>query len=125
MAKHLLWVDDTKLLLDQTRKYTLHSVTYKCLYITKMGIPDIEPTVAFLCTRVLNRNEYDWKNLERLLNFLKNTINDKRYIGVFNIESLYTWIYAAYSVLPDMKIHTGGRYFSDEACCTAVSEIKI
>ena len=30
-AKHLLWVDDTKPLLDQKRKDTLHSVTDKCL----------------------------------------------------------------------------------------------
>ena len=41
--------------------------------------------------------------------FLNNTINDKRYIRVFNIESIYTWIYAAYAVHPDMKIHTGGQ----------------
>ena len=88
----MIWVDDTKLLLDQKRKDTLHIVTYKCLYITKRVIPDIDPTVAFLFTRVLKSNEYDWKNLEKLLIFLKNSIDDKRYIGLFNLESLYTWI---------------------------------
>ena len=106
-AKHLLWVYDTKPLLDQKRKYTPHSVTSKCLYITKRGRPDIDSTVAFLCKRVSKSNEDDWKKLERLLVFLKNTINDKSYIGVFNIESLYTWIDAAYAVHPDMISHTG------------------
>ena len=54
------------------------------------------------------RNEYDWKKLERLLVFLKNTINNKRYIGVFDLESLCTWIDAACAVNIDMKSHTGG-----------------
>ena len=40
-AKHLLWFDDTKPLLDHKCKDTLHSVTAKCFYITKRGRPDI------------------------------------------------------------------------------------
>ena len=60
---------------------------------------------------VLKSNEDDWKKLVRLLLFLKNTIDDKRYIGVFDLESLYTWIYVAYDVHLDMKIHTGGSIF--------------
>ena len=72
-----------------------------------MGRPDIDPTVAFLCKRVTNSNKDDWKKLERLLVVLKNTIDDKRYIRVFDVDSLYTWIDAAYDVHLDMKIHTG------------------
>ena len=108
MAKNLLWVDDTKLLLDQKLKDTLHSVTSKCLYITKRGSREIDPTVAFLCTRVFKSNYDNWKKLERLLMFLKNTTDDKIYIGVFNVESLYTWIDSAYACHPEMKIYTGG-----------------
>ena len=73
-----------------------------------MGRPDINTTVVFLCTRESKINEDDWNKLERLLIFLKNTIDEKIYIGVFNLESLYTWIYTSYAVHPDMKIHTGG-----------------
>ena len=89
-AKQLLFVDDTKPLLYQKLKDVIHSVTSKCLYITEKGRTDIYPTVAFLCTRVSKRNEYEWKKPEKLLVFLKNTIDDKRYIGVFKIKSLYT-----------------------------------
>ena len=71
-AKNLLWVDDTKPLLDQKRKDTPHSVTTKCLYITKRKSPDTDPIVVFLCTIVLKINEYDWNKLERLLIFLRN-----------------------------------------------------
>ena len=84
-AKHLLWVYDTKPLLDQKNKYAPYIMNAKYLYITKGGRTDIEPTVEFLCTRVSKSNEDDWKKLDRLLIFLKNTIDDKRYIGVFNI----------------------------------------
>ena len=56
------------------------------MYITKRVRPDIEPTVALLCKRVSKRNEDDWKKLERPLVFLKNTIDDKIYIGVFDLE---------------------------------------
>ena len=73
----MLWVDDKKPHLDQKRKDTLHSVTDKCLYITKKGRPDFDPTVVLLCTKVPKINEDDWKKLERLLIFLKNAINDK------------------------------------------------
>ena len=48
------------------------------------------------------------RNLERLLIFLNNTIDDKRYIGLFNLESLYTLIDVAYTVHLDMEIHIGG-----------------
>ena len=104
----MLWVDDTKTLLDQKRKYTLHIVTAKCLYTTKRGRPDINTTVAFLFTRVPKSNYDYWKKLDRLLIFLKNTIDDRRYIGILNLESLYTWIDSAYTVYPDMNSHTGG-----------------
>ena len=89
-AKHLLWVDDTKPLLDQKSKDTLRNVNYKCLYITKRGRPYINPTVAFLFTRVSKSNEDDCKKLERLLIFMNNTVDNKRCIEVFNIESFYT-----------------------------------
>ena len=34
-------------------------------------------------------------------------IDDKRYVGVFSLEALYTLINAAYAVHPDIKSHTG------------------
>ena len=77
------------------------------MYVTKRGKQDIKLTVAFLCTRAAKSNEYDWKKLERLLVFLKNTIDDKIYIRVYNLEPLYTWIDSAYAINPDMKSHTG------------------
>ena len=38
-------------------------LTAKLLYIKKSKIPDIEPSVEFLITRVVNSNVEDWKKL--------------------------------------------------------------
>ena len=61
-AKHLMSVNDDENKLQGKRRDTFHSVTEKLLYIEKRARPDIEPTVAFLCTRVDRSDEDDWKN---------------------------------------------------------------
>ena len=96
-TKYLLWVDDNKPLLNAERNARFHSVVAKCLYITKRAQPDIEPAVAFLCTRVSKSNKDDWNKLERLMTFLKNTINNKKGTLVYNTsrtsirENSYQW----------------------------------
>ena len=80
----------------------------KLLYLCKRGRPDIEPTVAFLCTRVAKSDVEDWKKLIRLLSFLKKTIDDTRIIGASCLNRLSTWIDAAHAVHEDMKGQTGG-----------------
>ena len=60
--------------------------------------------------------------MERLLIFLKNTNNDKRHIGLFNLESIYTWIDAEYDVHPDMKSHTGGAVSFGQGMLHCLSE---
>ena len=78
------------------------------MFIAKRARPDIEPTVAFLCTRVTKSDVHDWKKLSRLLSYIQGTIDDKRIIGASSICSLFTWIDAAYAVYKDMKGQTGG-----------------
>ena len=78
------------------------------LFICQRARPDIEPTVAYLCTRLSKSTIEDWKKLRRLVSFLKGTINDKRIIGIISLENMYTWIDAAYDVYNDMRSQTGG-----------------
>ena len=85
-----------------------HSTVAKLLFTGKRGRPDLEPYIAFLCTRVSKSTESDWKKLLRVLRFAKQTIGDKRTIGASSLSDLYTWIDAAYAVHPDMKSQTGG-----------------
>ena len=95
--------------LDEDRKEIFHSVVAKLLYITKRARPDIEPSVAFLCTRVSRSSESDWLKLKRVLGFLQNSIDDVRVIGANSLQEVYTWVDASYGVHDiDMRSHTGG-----------------
>ena len=107
-AKGLTEVDSKSQRLDTKRSKLFHSVVAKLLFISKRARPDIEPTVNFLCTRVTKSTEQDWLKLKRLLTFIKNTINDKRYIGMKGMGEIFTWVDAAYGVYDDMRSRTGG-----------------
>ena len=74
----------------------------------KRARPDIEPAISFLCTRVSSPNVVDNVKLTRVLRYLQNTIEDCRVIGINNMDTLETWVDAAYAVHPDMRSHTGG-----------------
>jgi hypothetical protein len=83
-------------------------VVAKALYISKRARPDIESTLAFLCTRVSSPDEDDWKKLKRILSYLKGTIDDVRVIEATGLNCLTTWVDAAYALHNNMRSHTGG-----------------
>jgi hypothetical protein len=107
-ARHLMTVNENAKKLNAEQKDIFHSITAKLLYLEKRARPDIEPVVAFLCTRVRDADEDDWKKLKRVLVYLKQSINDKRIIGCDGLENIFTWIDAAFAVHPNMRSHTGG-----------------
>ena len=107
-ARHLWKTDNKSEELDTERSEIFHSISALLLFITKRVRPDIEPTVAFLITRVSKSNVDDWQKLKRVLIWLKNTIDEPRIIGASTLDELYTWIDAAYAVHDNMRSHTGG-----------------
>ena len=94
--------------LSKKKSDVFHSVVAKLLWVMKRGRPDIETTIAFLCTRVKCPTCQDWCKLRRLISFLYDTIDDNRIIGADNLLTLLTWIDAAYAVHNNMRSHTGG-----------------
>ena len=48
----------------------------KGLFLTKRRRQDIEPTIAFLCTRVKKPTQQDWNKLSRMMTFLNQTKKD-------------------------------------------------
>ena len=105
---HLFNVRDNATPLSEEKADIFHSVVAKMLYIMKRVRPDLEPTVAFLSTRVSCSTEDDWIKLKRLMEYVNSTLDDKRIIGANGLSSLQTWIDAAYAVHPNMRSHTGG-----------------
>ena len=60
-SEHLREVDPNGIKLDDERKQIFHTITARSLFCGKRARPDLQPTVAFLCTRVTCPDEDDWK----------------------------------------------------------------
>ena len=107
-TRKLFDVDPESSKLDKQKSELFHSLTAKLLWVAKRGRPDIETTVSFLCQRVQNPTEEDWKKLKRLLQYINQTIDDLRIIGANNLNQLYTFIDGSHAVHTNMRGHTGG-----------------
>ena len=105
---NLFNVEPSTIDLEDDISDTFHSIVAKLLFVCKRARPNIEPAIAYLCTRVSKSSTDDWKKLRRVLAFLKWTIDDVRIIGAQTLQDFYTWVDAAYGVHDDMKSHTGG-----------------
>ena len=70
----------------------------------KRARPDLETAIGFLCTRVRNRDEGNWKRLRRVITYLKCTIDDVRVIGASSLTDIFTWIDAGYAVKISVKL---------------------
>ena len=77
------------------------------MYICKRSRPDLEPALSYLSTRVSCPLISDQEKLQRLLDFVQATKDDRRIVGAQSLEDMFTWIDASYAVHPNMKSHTG------------------
>jgi hypothetical protein len=94
----LFKIDEDSPKVDEKRAQLFHTHTAKTLFICKRARPDLQTTVSFLCKRVKDCWEDDYKKLKRMLQFARATKEDY----------LRWWVDAACAVHPDMKSHTGG-----------------
>ena len=125
-TKGLKEIDPDSPILNEDKASIFHSIAAKMLFITKRGRPDLEPTVQFMCTRVTKSTEQDWIKMRRLMLFLKNTINERRYIAIKDKGAMFTWVDAAYAVYGNMRSQTGGMWsFGLGAIQTKSSKQKI
>ena len=66
---------DKENLLEYSKRFkqAKDTMVAKALFLSKRACPDIQPTVAVLCTRVQEPNESDWNKLTRLMKYLNDT----------------------------------------------------
>ena len=74
----------------------------------KRARTDLETEIPFVCMRVSKSDVGDWKKLNRVLSWVKETIDDKIIIGSNILTYMYTWIDASYTVHSGMRSHPGG-----------------
>jgi Reverse transcriptase (RNA-dependent DNA polymerase) len=106
--KELFETNDDLPVLQRDEFETFHSVVAKLLYVSIRARPDVLLAVSFLCTQVSKPNKEDQEKLNRVLEYLKGTLDLVLTLGADDLNSLRTWVDTSYAVHPDMKSHTGG-----------------
>ncbi len=104
----LFKVNENSPKVDEKRAQFYHTYTAKTLFICKRARPDLQTTVSFLCKRVKDCREDDYKKLKRMLQFIRATKDDYLTLSAASLHNVRWWVDAAYAVHPDMKSHTGG-----------------
>ena len=107
--------------LPKDKKETFHTYVAKGLFVSKRARPDIQPTNAFLCTRVQDPNEGDWEKLVRMMKYLNGTRNDALTLAADDLQVVKWYIDASFATHPDFKSHTGGNMTYGKGAPIAVS----
>jgi Reverse transcriptase (RNA-dependent DNA polymerase) len=108
-AKRSLFdLDEQSVLLTTPEAGTFHSISAKLLYVAIRARMDILLPVGFLCTRVSKCTKDDQDKLQRILEYIKGTMDEEYTIGADTLHDLRTWVDASFAVHPDMRSHTGG-----------------
>ena len=103
----LFRVDENSTELVREKSELFHTFVAKGLFVSKRARPDIQPVIAFLCTRVKAPTVEDWYKLHRLMDYLQRTKNDNLVMKMDDTNSIKWYIDVAYAVHPDMRSHTG------------------
>ena len=93
--------------LSQDKSEIVYHIVDKLLFVMKRVRLDISTTIAFLSTRATKSTKVDWVKLKRLLEYLNNTKNMPRIIGMDGLSIIQIYIDASYTVHPDMRGHSG------------------
>ena len=90
--------------IDGAEREKAHSTVAKLLYVAKRTRGDIVLPVNYLCSRVLAPNADDFTKLERLLRYLKSTIDMDLELTMIANEDKAIDLNANHI---DMKSHSG------------------
>jgi hypothetical protein len=103
-----LFATGTTPAIPSAEAQTFHTFVAKALFLCKRARPDIQLTVAILCTRVKEPNQDDWCKLLKLLKYLHATIDDELILSADDLRVIKWYCDVAFAVHPDFKSHTGG-----------------
>ena len=103
----LMKVDEDSPRLPTKDADLFHRHVARLLFASKRARPDIQVCVAILYTRVKALTEQDYKNLDKVISYLKETVHLPLVVSA-NDSGRLTWnIDASFAVYPDCKSHTG------------------
>jgi hypothetical protein len=94
-------------ILHKERADMYHTMVAKALFLCKRARPDIEQTIAVLCTRVKEPNKADWNKLVRMMKYLNSTRDLRLTLSADNLSCIKWYVDASFAVHPGFKRHTG------------------
>ena len=107
-TSHLFKVNDQnpRLLGPEKKKIFVHLVI-QGLYLSQQGRPDIRTAIPFLCGRLRDPDEDNYKKLARMIQYLRGSKEMVLTLRASDEGTIRWWIDASYAVHEDMKGHTG------------------
>jgi hypothetical protein len=112
--------------LPEEQAMAFHYATAQLLFLSTRARRDIQPTTAFLTTRVKSPDEDDWGKIKRMLGYLKGTLHMPLVLSADSLTLSRWWVDAAYAVHHDCKGHTGaGMSFGQGMACSYSWKHKI
>jgi hypothetical protein len=124
-ANHLFTVDRDSPTVDEKKGQCFHTYVAKTLFLCKRARPDLQTMVSFLCKRVKDCNEDDYKKLKQMLQFIRATKDDYLTLSASSLHNVRWWVDAAYAVHHNMKSHTGGAScHSEEVSYTEPRKVR-
>jgi Reverse transcriptase (RNA-dependent DNA polymerase) len=105
--ENLFKIEETSNALSKEKREMFHTFVAKGLFLCKRGRPDIQPAIAFLTTRVRNPTLQDLEKLNKLMGYLKHTLEDVLTIQINKAEGIKWYVDAAFAVHHDKRSHTG------------------
>jgi hypothetical protein len=105
---HLFTVRDPSLakVLPEEQAMTFHRVMAQLLFLSARAWRDIQPTTAFLTTRVRLPDKDDWGKVKRVLSYLKGTLHMPLIVLTDLLILSRWWVDAAYAMHDDCQGHT-------------------
>ena len=119
---NLFKVNEKSPRLSREKAEEFHTTVARALFLSKRARPDIQPTVAFLCTRVKNPTIEDWGKLLRFMSYMKVTRDEVLTLRTDGTNRIRWWIDAAFAVHPDMRSHTGAVMTLGSGAIQAISK---
>ena len=83
-----------------------HTFTAKILFASKKAQPDVQLTIAFLCSRVQSPTKEDWFKLTQMMKYLKQTRDDSLILRSDKSRVIKWYIGAAFVIQKDYKSPT-------------------
>ena len=107
-SEHLFKTCKDMKVLPEKQIAIFHTFVAKNLFALKCAWPDISVAVAFLCTRVKNPDEDDWKKLIQLVHYLRGTAELPFILHADSATVVKWWVDGSHAIHPNMCGHSGG-----------------